>query len=938
MEYLEEDAKKKKMLHMPDDHFRHLKAFIINPQYVNSPHVSDVMRAWLVRHTRIHRYAIMQRDAMAGDGSADSNGKVAALVEQATTKLQKKRNLYTSSEPLQVVRWSDIEKTIRYVHVDKLNHAGQDATWRHLSSKYTNIRREWCREYCIRCRVCAVRTRRFHKAPLQPIVTQHILNKIVVDTIDLSESAVDEYRYVFYAVDHYSKFHWAIVTKTKAASNALLLFKSIFQAFGPSKFVQSDNGKEFRNHSFQSFLLAWNSKLIFSRVRHPQTNGAIERANGHLKTQIFKWREEHAGTDNDWPNAVDKIVHVINCTRHVTTKQVPYQLLFNRRSLYFSHHLEPLNHDPSASPIADPNNTEVDNGDEVSDTGEAVEDEISCGDNDMKDNNNSRVDIDNNNNDINEVGDINDDNDSRGNEDINDINDDNVRGDGIEPAYIDHVEEANPVIQRDEHINDLNIGHFGELGYRCHNLLNINDIGFLRWGCGGRGLCSICALYTAFTNTPISLPQARILRLQMRDDVISLGEAWYNQCCPAGSLSYQSFVEQLDTHNESMGMEFFYVASRMLCVNIYVVRVMIEMTDDLVPGADMIRRFSVSVIVELADKSQQRTYDRTIAIYHRHQTTIVRPQTNAPVHSEGGHYEALVLRPRTSKSPWPTAHPATEQLERARRETAAHAATVHAAAKMKARYDRGRKVKIFPLGGIVTVAVPVKLRKKSNAALNFSAVIVRVQPVANGRDRVYTVMTVDGVVANKFSAEDLLEQRAASYPELSSLNIEDFESQPVISIQDAYRNANARTNITNVPAPSAIRSYDQRVATTSDDNSSATSSSSSSDDYSDTSSESDDEMLTPETTQPNHSALTTPSTGTSALSSSSAASVIRPLYIIKANKPSSKQRRYQVAWGVDPSQPSIVMSKTWETANWFGAYADRLSLLNAFKLPDEAPE
>jgi hypothetical protein len=82
---------------------------------------------------------------------------------------------------------------------------------------------------------------------------------------------------------------------------------------------------------------------------------------------------------------------------------------------------------------------------------------------------------------------------------------------------------------------------------------------------------------------------------------------------------------------------------------------------------------------------------------------------------------------------------------------------------------------------------------------------------------------------------------------------------------------------------------------------------------------------------------TTPSTGTSALSSSSAASIIRPLFIIKANKATSKQRKYQVAWGtvaVDQSQQDIIMSKSWESADWFARYADRLPLLDAFTVSD----
>jgi hypothetical protein len=163
-EYLTEQIKKKKTSYMPDELYRHLWCYISDPQYINSSQVSDAMRAKLSRHTKAHRYGIVQRDVIDDDGKSQV---VAVLAEYPSTKLQRKRNVYMTAEPLQVVPLSDVEKVLRRVHVTQLGHAGQDATWCMMSSTYANIPRDWCREYCARCRVCAIRTRKVHKTPTQ---------------------------------------------------------------------------------------------------------------------------------------------------------------------------------------------------------------------------------------------------------------------------------------------------------------------------------------------------------------------------------------------------------------------------------------------------------------------------------------------------------------------------------------------------------------------------------------------------------------------------------------------------------------------------------------------------------------------------------------------------------------------------------------------------
>jgi transposase InsO family protein len=52
--------------------------------------------------------------------------------------------------------------------------------------------------------------------------------------------------------------------------------------------VQSDNGKEFKNHLLQDYLKESNVISKFGRPRHPQSQGQVERANQTLVRRMSK--------------------------------------------------------------------------------------------------------------------------------------------------------------------------------------------------------------------------------------------------------------------------------------------------------------------------------------------------------------------------------------------------------------------------------------------------------------------------------------------------------------------------------------------------------------------------------------------------------------------------------------------------------------------------
>ena len=72
----------------------------------------------------------------------------------------------------------------------------------------------------------------------------------------------------------------------KITSEAVRKFfwQNIICRFGVPKELTVDNGKQFDSQQFKEFCRSIGTKLMFASVYHPQSNGAMERANGVIFT------------------------------------------------------------------------------------------------------------------------------------------------------------------------------------------------------------------------------------------------------------------------------------------------------------------------------------------------------------------------------------------------------------------------------------------------------------------------------------------------------------------------------------------------------------------------------------------------------------------------------------------------------------------------------
>jgi IS30 family transposase len=67
-----------------------------------------------------------------------------------------------------------------------------------------------------------------------------------------------------------------------------ILLANIVCRFGVPKAITVDNGRQFDAETFKDFCDQIGTKIYFASVRHPESNGLVERANGIIMTGIMK--------------------------------------------------------------------------------------------------------------------------------------------------------------------------------------------------------------------------------------------------------------------------------------------------------------------------------------------------------------------------------------------------------------------------------------------------------------------------------------------------------------------------------------------------------------------------------------------------------------------------------------------------------------------------
>jgi hypothetical protein len=108
-------------------------------------------------------------------------------------------------------------------------------------------------------------------------------------------------------------------------------WQNIVCLFSVPKAITVDNGTQFDVETFKDFCNQIGTKIHFASVRHLESNGLVERANGIIMTGIMKLIFNQPR--GKWPDELIKVVWSHNTTISRSTGFTPIKLLFGDEAI-----------------------------------------------------------------------------------------------------------------------------------------------------------------------------------------------------------------------------------------------------------------------------------------------------------------------------------------------------------------------------------------------------------------------------------------------------------------------------------------------------------------------------------------------------------------------------------------------------------------------------
>jgi ribonuclease HI len=184
---------------------------------------------------------------------------------------------------------------------------------------------------CENCQKCA-RDQKQPSSLTQLIQPTWPLQRWGLDLLGLLPPAQGNLKYVVVAVEYFSKWIEAKPLATITSATVQKFFwQNIVCRFGVPKAITVDNGTQFDAETFKDFCDQIGTKIHFASVRHPESNGLVERANGIIITGIMKLIFNQPR--GKWPDELIKVVWSHNTTMSRSTGFTPFKLLFGDETI-----------------------------------------------------------------------------------------------------------------------------------------------------------------------------------------------------------------------------------------------------------------------------------------------------------------------------------------------------------------------------------------------------------------------------------------------------------------------------------------------------------------------------------------------------------------------------------------------------------------------------
>jgi hypothetical protein len=166
----------------------------------------------------------------------------------------------------------------------------------------------------------------------QLITPTWTLQRWGLDIVGPLPTAQGNFKFAVVAVEYFTKWIEArLVATITSATIRNFFWQQIICRFGVPKELTVDNGKQFDCQDFREYCRSIGTKLRFASFYYPQSNGAVERANGQVFSGVKKCLFDQK--KGKWVDELSEVIWSHNTTESRTTKFTSFKLLYGAEAM-----------------------------------------------------------------------------------------------------------------------------------------------------------------------------------------------------------------------------------------------------------------------------------------------------------------------------------------------------------------------------------------------------------------------------------------------------------------------------------------------------------------------------------------------------------------------------------------------------------------------------